>query len=134
MPFPLLLLLGASLASTTVLQINEGEQQKIDLDKQAEEEKLSAESRELGRRQKLNDVLAANIVGVSTSGMSGEGTPESIALANARQASASEGLESLTTRLKQDQLKRQGKDAVRSGRLAATSTLLKGAVQGAQLS
>ncbi len=134
MPFPLLLLLGASIASTTVLQINEGEQQKIDLDKQAEEEKLSAEVRELGRRQKLNDVLAANIVGVSTSGMSGEGTPESIALANARQASASEGLESLTTRLKQDQLKRQGKDAVRSGRLAATSTLLKDAVQGAQLS
>ena len=135
MAFPLLLLLaGASAVGSAVLQVRAGQAEKIELDKQAEQEKLSAESRELARRQRLNKTLASNVVGQATSGISGEGTPQSIALASAKQASASEALEGLSSRLKQAQIKRRGKSAVRGGKLAATSTLLKGAVQAAQLS
>ena len=64
---------------------------KIELKRQADEEKLSAEGQEIERRQRLNKVLAANIVGQASSGISGEGTPESIALGSAKKASASEG-------------------------------------------
>jgi len=111
-----------------------GEEKKIELEKAAEEEKLSAESQELQRRQQLNKVLAANQVAGVTSGISGEGTPQSIALATARTASASEALEGLSSRLKQAQLRRQGRSARTGGRLAATSTLLKSGIQIAGLS
>lgn len=110
------------------------ESDKIELDKAAEEEKLSAESKELTRRQQLNKVLAANQVAGVTSGIAGEGTPQSIALATAKTASASEALEGLSSRLKQAQLKRLGKNAARGGGLAAASTLLKGGTQIAGLS
>ena len=56
-------------------QRNAGAQQKIEFEKAAEQEKLSAEAQELERRQKLNKALSANIVGLATSGISGEGTP-----------------------------------------------------------
>ena len=102
-----------------------GAQQKIEFEKAAEQEKLSAEAQELERRQKLNKALSANIVGLATSGISGEGTPASIALENAEQASASEGLEGLSSRLKQAQLKRQGSNAYAQGNMAAASTLLQ---------
>ena len=125
---------AVSTAVTARVQVVAGETQKIELEKQAEEEKLSAEAQELSRRQQLNKVLASNIAGQAASGISGEGTPQSIALASAKQASASEALEGLSARLKQAQLRRQGKGAVRGGRLAATSTLLKGGVQVAELS
>ena len=133
MALPLILLLAATAVSTT-LQVRAGQQKKIDLEQQAEEEKLSAESQELARREKLNKVLAANVVGQSTSGIKGEGTPESIALAGAKTASSSEALEGLSSRLKQAQLRRMGKSAASSGNLAGVSTLLKGGVEATQLS
>ena len=102
-----------------------GKQQQIEIEQQADEEKLSAEAQELERRQKLNKALSANIVGVSTGGTTGEGTPASIALENAKQASISEGLEGLSSRLKQSQLKRQGDNAYSQGKMAAASTLLQ---------
>ena len=67
-------------------QRNAGKAQEIEYEKQAEQEKLSAEGRELTRRQQLNKVLSANIVSLADSGMSGEGTPESISLESAKQA------------------------------------------------
>jgi len=124
----------ASTAVTGYAQYRSAEAQEIELERQAEEEKLAAQSRELQRRQRLNKALAANVVGQATSGITGEGTPSSIAMESAKQVSISEGVESLTDRLRQAQLKRQAKNASTAGKLAAGSTLLKGASQTAQLS
>ncbi len=124
---------AVSTAFSARAQSNAAKQQEIEYEIQADQEKLAAESQELDRTQKLNKVLAANAVGIADSGMSGEGTPASIALKNAEQASSSEGMASLTTNLKQAQLKRQARNASRTGNIQAASTLLKGASQVASL-
>ena len=110
-----------------------GKTQEIELNRQAEEERLAAQSRELQRREELNRALAANVVGQSMSGISGEGTPASIALASAERASLSEGTIGLSEKLKQAQLRRQASSAKQAGYLAATSTLLKTGAQAASL-
>lgn len=110
-----------------------GKTQQIELERQAEEERISAQSRELQRREELNRALAANVVGQAMSGISGEGTPASIALASAKKAGLSEATISLSDKLKQAQLRRQGRSAKQAGYLQATSTLLQTAGQAAQL-
>jgi hypothetical protein len=110
-----------------------GKTQQIELERQAEEERISAQSRELQRREQLNKALAANVVGQAMSGISGEGTPASIALASAKKAGLSEATISLSDKLKQAQLRRQGRSAKQAGYLQATSTLLQTAGQAAQL-
>jgi hypothetical protein len=94
---------------------------------------MAAQSRELQRREELNRALAANVVGQAMSGISGEGTPASIALASAERASLSEATIGLSEKLKQAQLRRQASSAKQTGYLAATSTLLKTGAQAAQL-
>lgn len=121
-------------ALTTKMQVNAGAAQKIELDKQAEQEKIAAQGREVARRQNLNKVLAGNIVGLANSGMSGEGTPASINLENAKQTSLSEGLAGLSDKLKQAQLKRQANNARTAGNVAGASTLLNTGIQAASLS
>lgn len=98
--------------------------QEIELEQQAEQEEFAAESRELKRRQQLNKVLQANMVSQAADGMMGEGTPQSIALESAKQASISEGVESLSSKLKQAQLRRQGRNVMRAGNIQAATTLL----------
>lgn len=112
--------------------IKSSKAQQIALDEQAEDEKFTAESRELGRRQKLNKVLSANIVSQSSSGILGEGTPQSVALESAKQVGISEGVEGLSSRLKQAQLRRQGKAISSAGKVSAGSTLLSSASSIAQ--
>jgi len=106
-----------------------GRVQEDELKRQAEQEKLAAQSRELQRRQELNRALAANMVGMGQSGLAGEGTPASIALASAKQVGISEGAISLTDKLRQAQLRRQGANAASAGRLQAASTLLQTGTQ-----
>ena len=110
-----------------------GKTQEIELKRQAEEERMAAQSRELQRREELNRALASNVVGQAMSGISGEGTPASIALASAERASLSEATIGLSEKLKQAQLRRQAKSAKQTGYLAATSTLLKTGAQAASL-
>jgi len=110
-----------------------GRVQEDELKRQAEQEKLAAQSRELQRRQELNRALAANMVGMGQSGLAGEGTPASIALAGAQQVGISEGAISLTDKLRQAQLRRQGAMAAQTGKLQAASTLLQAGTQAAQL-
>lgn len=110
-----------------------GKTQQIELERQAEEERIAAQSRELQRREQLNKALAANVVGQAMSGISGEGTPASLALASAKKAGLSEATISLSDKLKQAQLRRQGRSAKQAGYLQATSTLLQTAGQAAQL-
>jgi hypothetical protein len=128
---------GATLGLTTGLsargQYISGKTQEIELNRQAEEERLAAQSRELQRREELNRALAANVVGQAMSGIAGEGTPASIALASAERAGLSEATIDLSERLRQAALKRQAKSAKQAGYLQATSTLLKTGAQAAQL-
>ena len=122
---------GTAIAGSTALstygQIEAGKAQQEALERQAEQEKIAAEGRELQRRQELNKVLASNIVGASTSGMTGEGTPASIALESAKQIGTSEGMIGLSDRLRQAQLRRQGAMARGTAGIQAASTLLSGA-------
>lgn len=108
--------------------------QEIELEKQAEEERLSAEGRELERRQRLNKALAANVVSMAAGGITGEGTPQSIALESAKQVSLSEGINQLSDRLKQAQLKRQAKNVSATGTTQAASTLLSTATSAYRVS
>ena len=120
-------------AVTAYGQRQSGKIQEQEFERQAEQEKIAAEGRELQRRQQLNKVLAANISAMSDSGMSGEGTPASLSLESAKQASVSEGIESLSDKLKQAQLRRQGKNAAAMGRIQATSTLINAGAQAYSL-
>ena len=110
-----------------------GKVQEQEMKRQAEQEKLAAQSQELQRRQDLNRALAANIVGFGQMGIAGEGTPASIALDSAKQASVSESAIGLSAKLRQAQLIRQGKNAKTMGAYGAASTLLQGASQAAML-
>lgn len=115
------------------LQQNAAEAQSNELERQADQEKIAAEGRELQRRQRLNKILSANIVSLSGSGISGEGSPQSISLESAKQASVSEGLTSLSDKLKQAQLRRQAKNVRSLGGIQAASTLLTGVASASQI-
>lgn len=127
-----LFILLATTALSAKAKSDESKQRKIEFEIQADQEKTAAEGRELTRRQNLNRVLAQNVVNLASAGIKGEGTPESIALSSAKQASLSEGVISLSDRLRQSQLERQAANVSGSGKLAAASTLLKGASNIAQ--
>ena len=120
-------LMAASTAVSVYGQVQGGKIQQKEFERQAEEEKIAAESRELQRKQELNKVLAANAVSASMSGVTGEGTPASIALSSAKQIGTSEGMINLSDKLKRAQLRRQGANARSTANIQATSTLLSGA-------
>ncbi len=117
-------ILAAGLAASVYGQVEAGKAQQEELKRQAEEEKIAAQGRELQRREQLNEQLAANNAALAASGIATEGTPSSIALESAKAISASEGMIGLSERLKQGQLRRQGKMARSLGNMQATSTLL----------
>tara|TARA_B110000483_G_scaffold4762_1_gene5489 strand:+ start:125 stop:550 length:426 start_codon:yes stop_codon:yes gene_type:complete len=120
-------LMAASTAVSVYGQIQGGKIQQKEFERQAEEEKIAAEARELQRKQELNKVLAANAVSASMSGVTGEGTQASIALSSAKQIGTSEGMINLSDKLKRAQLRRQGANARSTANIQATSTLLSGA-------
>ena len=128
MTFAIVAAIAVSTAASAYGQVQAGKIQQREFERQAEEEKIAAESRELQRKQELNKVLAANAVSASMSGVTGEGTPASIALESAKQIGTSEGMINLSDKLKRAQLRRQGANARAMGNIQATSTLLKGAV------
>ena len=132
MPGPLVII-GALLAAGTAVsargQYVAGKAQEIELERQAEEERIAAEGRELQRREELNRALAARQMALATSGIAGEGTPASIALSAAKKIGMGEGLESLSAELKQAQLRRAGRMAASTGKIQAASTLLSGGAQ-----
>ena len=125
MIFTILAAVGAGISAYG--QVQAGKAQQEELERQAEEEKIAAQGRELQRREQLNAQLAANNAALAASGIATEGTPSSIALESAKAISASEGMKGLSERLKQGQLRRQGKMARSLGNIQATSTLLNSA-------
>ena len=134
MPVPVLAIIaGIAGAVAARGQYVAGKVQEQELERQAEEERIAAEGRELQRREELNRALAARQMALATSGLAGEGTPQSIALGAAKTIGMGEGLETLSSQLKQAQMRRAGKEAARTGKLQAASTLLSTATQAARL-
>jgi len=130
-PFVILALLSGAVGAYG--QVQAGKAQKVALKEQAKQEEMAAESQELQRRQELNRALAANAAALSTAGISGEGTPASLALASAKQIGLSEATIDVSENLRQAALKRQAKQATQTAGLSAASTLLQSGVQAAQL-
>jgi hypothetical protein len=133
-PFTILAIMTAVSGGVSAYgQVQAGKAQKMQLREQAKQEELAAESQELARRQELNRALAANVAALSTAGISGEGTPASLALESAKQAGLSEMTIDLSEKLRRASLERQAKVATQQAGFAAASTLLKSGVQAAQL-
>ena len=130
-PFAILALLSGAVGAYG--QVQAGKAQKAQLREQAKQEELAAESQELARRQELNRALAANVAALSTAGISGEGTPASLALESARQAGLSEMTIDLSEKLRRASLERQARAATQTAGLTAASTLLSGTVRAGEL-
>ena len=134
MALPIFAILAATSAAVSAYgQVQAGKAQKTQLREQAKQEELAAESQELARRQELNRALAANVAALSTAGISGEGTPASLALESARQAGLSEMTIDLSERLRRSALERKAGQATQIAGITAASTLLQSGVQAAQL-
>jgi hypothetical protein len=127
------ILAGLSAGVSAYGQVQAGKAQKVALKEQAKQEELAAQSQELQRRQELNRALAANVAALSTAGISGEGTPASLALESAKQASLSEMTIDLSEKLRRASLERQARSATQTAGLTAASTLLSGGVKASQL-
>ena len=123
----------ASTAYSAKASKEAGKQQQYDLERQADQEKMGAQNQEIQRREKLNKVLASNMASASAMGVSGEGSMQAISLETAKRASSSEGAMSVSDRMRQDLLKREGKAAKSAGKTQAMSTLIGGAAKGSQL-
>ena len=119
---------------TADAQKKAGQQQQFDIERQAETEKLSAEGEEIKRRERLNKVLSANVRSAAASGIKSEGSSQAVALDTAKNISSSEGAESLSQRIRQDMLKREGNAARQKGKTQATSTLLQGGMNAYKVS
>jgi hypothetical protein len=134
MAFPLV----AAIVGSTLLQVvgglNSAKAQAEELRRQADQEKLAAEGRELERQQKLNAALAANAVGLAASGIKTEGSPTSISLESAKQSSLTEGFFGLSDRLAYSQRQRQASNVLSAAPYQAASTLLSGAASAYQAS
>ena len=130
-PFLPSIISATGTAASVYGQVQSGKAQEIALKEQAKQEELAAQSQELQRRQELNRALAANIAALSTAGISGEGTPASLALESAKQAGLSEMTIDLSERLRRSALERQAKSGAAD--LGAAGSLLGGAVKALQL-
>jgi len=108
-------------------QYQTGKAQEAQMKRQAEQERLRAQTEELARREELNQAIAANQVAIAMSGISGA-TPQSVSLESARKTTTSEAAISLSEKLKQRQLIREGEAAAFAGKVGAVSTLLDTAV------
>ena len=126
-------LTAAGTATSVYGQVQAGKAQEIQLKEQAKQEEFAAQSQELQRRQELNRALAANAAALSTAGISGEGTPASLALASAEQVGLSEATIDLSEKLRRASLERQAQTAKGTAYIGAASTLLSGGAKAASL-
>ena len=126
-------LTAAGTATSVYGQVQAGKAQEQQMKEQAKQEEFAAQSQELQRRQELNRALAANVAALSTAGISGEGTPASLALESAKQVALSEATIDLSEKLRRASLERQGRVAKQAAYIGAASTLLSGGAKAAQL-
>jgi len=112
---------------STVATVEAGKAAQEAAERAAEEQQIAAQTEELKRREELNRVLASNILAQATSGIGTEGTPASLALEQAKTIGESEGVLSLSQRLRERNLLMEGRTAKSMANMQAASTLLKGA-------
>ncbi len=112
---------------STVATVESGKAAQEAAERAAEEQRIAAQTEELKRREELNRVLASNILSQATSGIATEGTPASLALEQAKTIGESEGVLSLSQRLRERNLLIEGRTAKSMANMQAASTLLKGA-------
>ena len=120
-------------AASVYGQVQSGKAQEMALKDQAKQEELAAQSQELARRQELNRALAANVAAQSVSGLAGEGTPASLALASAKQVGLSEATIDLSEKLRRAALERRASQEAGATNFGAAGSLLGGAVKALQL-
>ena len=133
-PFVIFAILKAATTGVQMYgQLQAGKAEAASLKEQARQEELAATSQELARRQELNRALAANVAALSTAGISGEGTPASLALESAKQVGLSEATIDLSEKLRRASLERQARAAKQTAYIGAASTLLSGGAKAAQL-
>ena len=126
-------LTGVATATSAYGQVQAGKAQEQAMKEQAKQEEFAAKSQELQRRQELNRALAANAAALSTAGISGEGTPASLALESAKQVGLSEMTIDLSEKLRRASLERQARMAKGTAYIDAASTLLSGGAKMAGL-
>lgn len=112
---------------STFATIESGKAAEEAADRRAEEERIAAQTEELKRREELNRVLASNILSQATSGIDTKGTPASLALEQAKTIGESEGVLSLSQRLRERNLLMEGRTAKSMANLQATGSLMKAA-------
>lgn len=127
-----IILVGLTGAFQIVQTQEAAKQQEYDLEREAEKEKLSAQTEELKRRERLNKILSANVESVASAGLA-EGSQQSIALDSAKKASQSEAAESVSDRIRQDLLKRKAKQAKSMANIQSASTALSTGLDMARL-
>jgi|TARA_A100000171_G_C2022847_1_gene91959 hypothetical protein len=112
---------------STFATIESGKAAEEAAERKAEEERIAAQTEELKRREELNRVLASNILSQATSGIATEGTPASLALEQAKTIGESEGVLSLSQRLRERNLLMEGRTAKSMANLQAAGSLMKAA-------
>ena len=134
-PITIIALVSMAVAggASAVQQRKAGKAQQIVLNEQAKQEEIAARDAELERRERANQVLAAQIAGLGGAGISGEGSPTQIAVVEGQRR----GLEDLgaatVLERRQRSLREQGKSARRLGNLRAATTILQTVGQAASI-
>ena len=112
---------------STFATVEAGKAAEEAAERRAEEQRIAAQAEELKRREELNRVLASNILAQATSGIAAEGTPESLALEQAKTIGESEGVLALSQRLRERNLLMEGRTARSMANLQAAGSLMKAA-------
>ena len=125
---------AAAIASTVVStgvgisqargQRAEGKVQEAEFERAAEQEKIAASERELGRRRQLNQILGTTIAETGARGIAFEGSPTAVARRTIEDASLDQQGSKVSDLTRISQLRRAGTGARRLGRNASTATLL----------
>jgi hypothetical protein len=116
---------GAASARQSVVA---GKAQKVEYEVAADQERDAAKARELDRRSRLVRALSSQVTTRAAQGLSMEGSPAAIAQADASAADLAGLTDRVNTSRTTLSLRRQGRQAARSGRISAATTLLDTAV------
>lgn len=127
MPLAYQLMIGATVASgamTAKAASDAGKAQKIELQVAADQERDMAREREVDRRRTLVRALSSQVTTRAAQGLDMSGSARAIATSDAAQADIGLLTDRVNTSRMATSLRRQGRQAVRQGRLGAGASLL----------
>ena len=134
-PFTMFALISMAVAggASAVQQRKAGKAQQIQLNEQAKQEEIAARDAELERRERANQVLAAQIAGLGGANIGAEGSPTQIAVIEGQTRGIEELGAATTLERRQRSLREQGKSARRLGNLRTATTILQTGAQAASI-